>query len=1047
MRDLRSTGQYHLAVAGGSQHAAVRDIDSMAREVSVGTHPLPRGGTDSLAREVSVGIHPLPRGGTDSLTREVNVGTHPLPRGGTDSLAREVSVGIHPLPRGGTDSLAREVSVGIHPLPRGGTDLLSHPLSGGNADLSWPSRCRSHLRNGMLTQLLCSILIIFSAAVVNAQTPMDQTLVRKFELRKSGLELERRTQSGSFFDVIGHKSAVLGYENRPMEAWVYPLKILDDFELSFLIEGYPLEFRGPEIALKINTRPEATTFTYSHAAFTVRQIVYAPVDEPGIIMLLEVNTVLPITVSASFRPKLKLAWPAGLMTANLEWDEKQHAYYITEESKRFVGIVGSPAAKDTSVMPYQEEPRDVPVRFVIQPKVEALQSHFVPIIITGSVEGRDKAKANYERLLAATEELYKKNVAYYERLQNETTSIKTPDERFSNAFQWAKVGIDKGLASNPFLGTGLVAGFRTSGDSERPGFAWFFGRDALWTSLAITSYGDFAVTRTALEFLKKYQRADGKIPHEISQSASLIPWFTDYDFPWNSADATPLYIIAHADYWQATGDTAFLKTNWDSILKAYQFSAATDTDGNHLIENSTGTKFGHGWVEGGALYPPHEEIYMQGLWIQACKSIAKLADVVGDTSLGNIARTQAEQTRAAMEQIYWLSDRGFYAFATKRPPAEPPKADPGPNRAVRQARMEELSRKTIIDEDTVLPAVPLWWRTMMDDRAQAELDHLGSGRMATDWGHRIISSDSKVYDPLSYHYGSVWPLFTGWTSTAAYAYGRPHVGYQALMANALLTYTWALGYVTELLSGEFNAPFGRSSHHQVWSEAMVITPAIRGLLGIEVSNGGKELRFAPQLPADWDEIDVRKIRVGQVICDLNLRRDQGRMTVAIKSSTSPEQRITVTVAPALPLDARIRSVTLQGSKLDAKSSRIGDVQQASVTVDLHRPAVEVVFAYEEGTDVYVEREMLDPGARSQGLRILRSRAETDGLHLTLEGVGGRGYELGVRSPRQLAETSGVSVSTDRSGHQRLTVKFEGSAESYVRRELIVPFGPSPSRRR
>ncbi len=49
-------------------------------------------------------------------------------------------------------------------------------------------------------------------------------------------------------------------------------------------------------------------------------------------------------------------------------------------------------------------------------------------------------------------------------------------------------------------------------------------------------------------------------------------------------------------------------------MKAYRFSAATDTDGNGLIEN---TGAGHGWVEGGALYPAHEEIYLQGLWVEA----------------------------------------------------------------------------------------------------------------------------------------------------------------------------------------------------------------------------------------------------------------------------------------------------------------------------------------------------------------------------------------------------------------------------------------------
>ena len=44
-----------------------------------------------------------------------------------------------------------------------------------------------------------------------------------------------------------------------------------------------------------------------------------------------------------------------------------------------------------------------------------------------------------------------------------------------------------------------------------------------------------------------------------------------------------------------------------------------------------------------------------------------------------------------------------------------------------------------------------------------------------------------------------------------------------------LASTWApCRYVTELLSGDYLAAFGRSSHHQVWSEAMVATPLLRG---------------------------------------------------------------------------------------------------------------------------------------------------------------------------------------------------------------------------
>jgi glycogen debranching enzyme len=889
--------------------------------------------------------------------------------------------------------------------------------------------------------LLLLIFSFISPPSLKAQTP--SALTPRFAPRKSGLELERHTQLGSFFDVVGRKSAVFGYENQAFEAWVYPLKILDDFKLLFQLEGYPLEINGTDVEASVNVRPEATTFTYSHAAFTVRQIIFAPVEEQGVIMLLDVQSVLPLTVTCSFRPKLRLMWPAGLMTGYIGWDENAHVYTVGEETNRFVGMIGSPSARDISLMPYQEEPRDVPNRFVITASPEAVKSHFIPIIIAGSTEGREKAKATYDKLLNSVRSLYEKNVTHYERLRSQTTGVTTPDERLNAAFEWAKVGIDKGIATNPMLGTGLLAGFRTSGESERPGFAWYFGRDALWTALAINSYGDFAATRMALDFLRKVQREDGKIAHEISQSAALIPWFKDYPYPWASADATPLYIIAHADYWRASGDLNFIRQNWDSILQAYRFSARTDTDGDGLIEN---TNFGHGWVEGGALYPPHEEIYMQGLWVEALKGLAELADVTGDKTIAADARAAADRTRAAMEKTYWIAGRGFYAFATNRPRTSPRAAEPGPNRDRRQARMNALDKASLLDEDTVLPAVPLWWRSLEESRAQSEIDHLGSGAMATDWGARILSNRSQLYDPLSYHYGSVWPLFTGWASMGAYRYGRPHVGFQALMANALLTYDGALGYVTELLSGDFNSAFGRSSHHQIWSEAMVVTPTVRGLLGIEVSDGGKALSFGPQLPANWDRIAVRDVIAGDARYDIALEREAGRATIKVirrdqdngnaRSKSSGVTRIVI--APAFPLDAQVRSLTVNGRAAKFEMKREGDINRARVTVESGPASVEIVYSYDEGTEVYVEPESLRPGASNQGLRVLRSSADANALHLVLEGLGGRSYQLGARSRLRLGEVSGVKILESAGRDTKLLVSFEGAVDAYVRRELTIP---------
>jgi hypothetical protein len=88
--------------------------------------------------------------------------------------------------------------------------------------------------------------------------------------------------------------------------------------------------------------------------------------------------------------------------------------------------------------------------------------------------------------------------------------------------------------------------------------------------------------------------------------------------------------------------------------------------------------------------------------------------------------------------------------------------------------------------------------------------------------------------------------------------------------------------------------------------------------------------------------------------------------------------------------------------------------------------------------VYVEPAPLKPAQSNEGLRILRSRADASALRLTLEGLSGRSYSLGVRTPPRLGDVSGVKqVGTGKHG-TRLLVSFEGPRDSYVHRELVIP---------
>ncbi len=832
--------------------------------------------------------------------------------------------------------------------------------------------------------------------------------IPRFPLPQGPLKLARDTRSGVFFDVAGPRSAFFGLENGPIEGWLYPLKIFQDFELAFRLEGYPVDILGRDIQRGIELHPEYTVLTYAHSAFTVRQILLCPRSQPALVSLLEVESSLPMTVTAQIRPRLRLMWPGALSTQYVAWDEKEHLYRFSEESGQASAVFGSPGSRDLSTMPYQEEPKDTLLKLEIAVPLERAQRQYVPILAARTLEAY---RTTLQTLPALTQELG----AHYRHQREGSLQLELPDQRLQEAYDWSLVGMDKGVVHDPlFKSPGLVAGFRTSGESERPGFAWFFGRDAMWTAMALLAQGDLQTTRTALDFLAQHQREDGKIPHEISQSAPLVDWFKKYAYAWASSDATPLYLIVQGELFACSGDRQFLTRHWPGIKKAWQWTAASDTDGDGLKEN---TGFGHAWVEGGALYPAHQELYLQGVFLQAARQMKAMAAEMGDSALQAQAQAEIQKVQAASERTFWLEKQGHYAFATFKPRRA--QAEPGPHRARRQQRLDEMSAGGLAEEDTVLPAVPLMWGWLQDDRAQRQLDHMIGASMSTDWGARILSNQSRLYDPLAYHYGSVWPLFTGWLSLAGYRYGRPLVGWQALAANASLTEFDTLGYVTELLSGDYCSAFGRSSHHQIWSEAMVTLPLVRGLVGLEVVQEGKMVRFAPQPPAHWPGFRVRHIETALGPAELRYTREDGQRRIAWKGPAGLKYQFVV----SLPLDARVEG-----------GQPHGEIQQ--IRRQGQGASGEVTVKCQEGCELSLPEPTLVNGQKSQGLRVVRFRPEANGVRLVADGRGGASYDLKV-SGRQLGSLETDAVRAE--GAERSLRLTLAPGTEYRRLDLLIPY--------
>src|SRR5438876_1165220 len=487
------------------------------------------------------------------------------------------------------------------------------------------------------------------------------------------------------------RAGLLGNESGRMEAWVYPLKIFREFHLKFHTEGRVLPAEA--LARTVTVRPESATILYASDTFTVRETFFVPVQEEGAVILLEVETEHPLEIEACFHRDFQLEWPAALGATSLDWAKELRAFYFGEEQRKFAALVGSPTAAEPRPEFQTNYSESQESSFRLGATAKGRETKL--IVISGSVEGRAAAEKTYQRLITAYADLLKESAEYYRNYLRRTVSVELPDPQLQQAYDWARVSMLQGVVTNPYLGTGLVAGYRTSGTSQRPGFAWFFGRDSEWTSFALNAAGDFENTRKALEFIGKYQREDGKIPHEISQGANFVNWFKDYPYPYASADATPLYIIAARDYVTESGDATFAREKWDSLWKAYEFLRST-YDSQGLPQNFG---FGHGWVEGGPLLPVKTELYQSGVGAQALSALSDLAHYAGKEDISRQLAEEFSKKRQLVNAAFWSAESGTYAFA-----------------------LDNNNQKVV--EPSVLATVPMWFGLLDPEKSNSMISQL-----------------------------------------------------------------------------------------------------------------------------------------------------------------------------------------------------------------------------------------------------------------------------------------------------------------------------------
>jgi glycogen debranching enzyme len=832
------------------------------------------------------------------------------------------------------------------------------------------------------------------AASLSAQS--SDSLLRPVEAARLGVELGGPARPGAYVSAAGRRAMAMGTERGDFEVWAWPLKLVHQFDLRFLtpLSSEPVAAR--DIARQVEVTPAGPVITYTHPAFTVRQRVFAPVDRPAVVMLLDVDAVRPIEILAEFVSDLQLAWPGAIGGQYVFWDQGERAFILSESQRRVNGLVGSPVTTSASNQPAHDVP-NAPSQLRIRlgeslstamprpgepaGKLTPVHVRGIPIVLVGAVASRDSVKAIYRSVLAEIPELYQERAAHARTVLQQSLRIESPDPLLNRALSWAELNLDEALACNPDLGCGLVAGYGPSESrGARPGFAWYFGGDAAINSLGLDATGQFDLARQGLEFFARYQSADGKIPHEISQSAGRIRWFEDFPYAFYHADTTPYWLLAWGDYWKASGDGETIRRLWPAILKGYQWCKGTVDPATGLMLN---TKGGLGAVEVGDLgVGVQSDIYLSAVWVEALDRVARMAEGLGRAGGSSpredrkavarqvaplIAEVRAlrDKALASLRDRFWLPEQRMYAFAL---------LDGGATRP----------------ELTVWPATAMSFGLFDDERGMQGAARQAGASLMTDWGARSLAGASALFDPLHYNNGTVWPFGTGFSALAQYRYRNPVAGFQDLMQLVRSGFTWGLGRNPEVFAGMQYEPLETAVPQQLFGTSFIPTVMVRGLLGWEPDAPGRTIRLAPQLPPEWDTLSIRNAAVGESRYDLSFGRSANELRLSIhRTAGAANAPDTLVYSPHLPPGAILTDVkVLGGPSLPSEAPRETARDLQPQVRLLLAGDIQVLIQFQPGYEVILPTLAPARGDRSRGLRVLDLRRVGDSLAVLMEGPAG-----------------------------------------------------------